>query len=225
MKAFSFTAFISILLLTGCSDPEGTIEIRGKVVDESTKAVLPQREVIIKALIKSDDNVLTANAGQFESDSSGRFSYTLKRVKGSYLYNFYLVGDSAYAFSNNLLGITELKKYGKFLTFSLKRLTDFTITLERKSRTPASDTMFVTWESDKTDGRTLYPYKIVNYGVAPEQGYIWIGGNIKSAIKTKVFADKNAIVTFKLYRSGKRNEIIDTIFCRRDVSNYANFKY
>lgn len=177
------------------------------------------------ALLKSDDEYSRVNAGQFESDSAGRFSYTLIRVKGSYLYNFYLVGDSAYSFSDNRLGMTELKKYGEFLTFSLRKLTDLIITLERKSRTPASDTMFVTWESDGTDGKTLYPYKIVNYGVAPESGYIWIGGNIKSVINTKVFADKNAIVSFKLYRNGKRNEIIDTIFCRRDVTNYANFKY
>jgi hypothetical protein len=209
----------------GCSDPEGIIELRGKVLDIDTKVALPGREIIVHAYIKEGDQYSRINAGQFLTDSSGCFTYSLKKVRNSFIYNFCLSGDSAYAFTTKKLGMTELNRDGQFLTFYLNRLTDLTISLERQTKTPGQDTLFLSWESNGINGKILYPYTLENYGIAPYRGYIWIGGNIKSAIKTKTFADKNTIVYWKLYRNGTRKEIIDTIFCIRDLTNYVNFKY
>jgi hypothetical protein len=225
MKYFSFILFVTIVLFMGCNDTEGILEIKGKVLDENSKVTIPRRAIIIQALIQSDNKLEPVHAGQIYSDSSGCFTYTLRKVKNAGLYDFCLVGDSAYAFSSNKLGLTELKQYGKFLTFYLKKLTDFTITIERKSKTPVRDTLRVLWESNGIDGRFMYPYKIENYGIEPGIGFTWIGGDIKSAIITKAYADKNTIVSWELLRNGKKKEFTNTIFCIRDASNYVNFKY
>jgi hypothetical protein len=225
MKNLIFIVLITIILFISCGNPEGSYELRGKVLDKNTKVPVPHRQIIVQGLIKSADTLIKVNNGQFITDSTGCFTYDLHKTRNSFLYSFYLVGDSAYAFSSELLGITELDRYGKFLVFYLNKLTDLIITIERKSKTPAQDTLFCSWTSDGIDGKILYPYKIINYAKAPEQGYIWIGGNIKSAIETKTLADKTTIVWWKLYRNGTRKEFTDTIFCQSDITNYVNFKY
>ena len=72
-------------------------------------------------------------------------------------------------------------------------------------------TLTVTWETNGIDGQTLYPFKIENYRINSENGLKWIGGDVKSAIKTKVYADKNTIVHWELTRNAKRKDIVDTI--------------
>ena len=225
MKKFNFLTFITIILFMGCTDNEGILELKGKVLDENTKAPIPRREIFVQALIESNDKLIPVNAGQFITDSTGCFEYTLKKVKDSGLYNFCLAGDSAYAFSSNKLGMAELKKYGKFLTFYLNKLTDLTMTINKKSKTPKVDILYVSWVSNGINGKILYPYKIENYGIPPEIGPAWIGGNVSSVIKTKTYADKKTIISWKLYRNQGRKEITDTIFCKRDVTNYVNFEY
>ena len=225
MSRFFLIALLPIIIFTGCTNPEGIIKIRGKVLDEETKALIPRREIIVQSLVKIDDTLVPVNAGQFISDSSGGFEYTLKKVKNSYLFNFCLVGDSDFAFSTQTLGITELNKYGQFLNLYMSKLSDFTITIERQSKSPTPDTLFLSWESGGIDGKILYPYEVLNFGVAPDRAFFWIGGNVRSAIKTKAFADKRTTVWWKLYRNGKRKETTDTIFCRRDAINYVNIKY
>jgi hypothetical protein len=225
MKASGFIAITTVLFFTGCGNPEGTIKIRGKVLDEDTKVSIPGREIIVQALVKKDSTLVPVYGGQFVTDSSGSFNFTLKKMRDSHTFNFCLVGDSAYAFSTITLGVTELNKYGQFLNLYMSKLTDFKITIERKSKTPAPDTLFLTWESDGINGKVLYPFELVNFGVAPDLAFIWVGGNVKSAIKTKAFADKRTTVWWKLYRDGKRTEVTDTIYCRRNVVNYVNIKY
>ena len=209
----------------GCLDTEGTLELKGKVLDENTKVTIPRRKIIIQAFKEVDDNQTPVYVGQFLTDSAGCFAYRLNKAKNAYLYNFYFVGDSAYASSTNLLGLTELKRDGMFLSFNLSKLADFTITIYRKCKSPFCDTLYVSWKSNGLDGKILYPYKIENNGIAPNIEFRWIGGDIKSAIKTKAFADKRTEICFELFRNGKRKEFVDTIFCKRDVANYANFKY
>jgi hypothetical protein len=225
MKFFNLIVFVTCIPVMGCVNTEGTLNIKGKVLDENTKVLIPRRTIIVQALVGSSDKLLPVNAGQFSTDSSGCFTYTLRKVKDAYFYNFCLVGDSAYAFSTHKLGLFEIKKYAEFLSFYLSKLTDFTITIERKSKTPVRDTLYISWESNKTDGKTLYPEKVENYGIPPDIRYRWIGGNVKSVIRTKVYADKKTIVCFELFRNGKKKEISDTILCIRDISNYVNFKY
>jgi hypothetical protein len=225
MKYFSFLAFVTVILFMGCGDTEGMLEIKGKVLDESSQVTIPRREIVVQALVQNGNKLIPVNAGQFHTDSSGYFAYALRKVKNAWLYNFCLVGDSAYAFSTNKLGLTELKRYGEFLTFKLNRLTDFTITIDRKSKKPVRDTLRLSWKSNGIDGKSLYPYKIENYGIAPRMEFLWIGGNIKSAIRTKAIADKRTIICWELIRNGRKKEITDTIFCLRNVPNYVNFKY
>lgn len=225
MKSVIFIFFVAIISFVSCGNPEGNYELRGKVLDADTKTPVPHREVIVHGLIRSGDTLIRVNNGQFITDSSGCFSYKLKKIRNASLYNLYLVGDSDYAFSTELLGMTEIKKYGKFLVFYLNKLSDLVITIERSSKTPALDTLFCSWTSDRIDGKILYPYRIINFATPPELGYIWIGGKINSAIETKTFADKTTIVWWKLYRNGERKEFTDTIFCRRGITNFVNFKY
>jgi hypothetical protein len=225
MKNICFISFFIITLFTGCSDPEGIIELRGRVLDKDTKVAIPRRSIIVHALIKEKDTFTRLNAGQFLTDSSGRFTFLLKKVSNCSFYNFCISGDSLYSFSTNKLGLTDLDRDGKFLTFYLNRLTDLTINIERKCKSHHPDTLFLSWESNGINGKILYPYTLENYGIAPYRGYIWIGGDIRSAIKTKTYADKKTIVYWKLYRNGTRKEIIDTILCLRDLTNYVNFKY
>lgn len=226
MKNLSFIAFITGILLTGYSCTEEDLEIKGKVLDEHTKAAIPNREIIVQALVKNNNKFIPVYNGEFSTDSSGFFSYSLRKVKDVYLYNICIIGDSDYTYSNIELGLTELTRYGKFLCFSLNKLTDLTIKIDLKGRTPNNDVLYVSWESDGIKGTLLYPYTIKNYGfTSSNTGLKWVGGDINSEIRTRVFADKETIVRWEIYSYGKREEVTDTMVCMRDVANYAYFKY
>ena len=78
----------------------------------------------------------------------------------------------------------------------------------------------------------MYPYQIENYGISDNTfalisgfGLRWIGGNINSTIRTKVFADKITTIHWELVRNKKRFETVDTIICKRDLVYVANFTY
>ena len=223
----SFIAFITGILLTGCSCTKENLEIKGKVLDEHTKVAIPNRAIIVQALVKSDNKVIPVYNGEFSSDSSGFFTYPLRKIKDVYSYNFCVIGDSAYAYSNTELDLTELKRYGKFLRFDLNKLTDITITINSKSSIPIDDeVLYLSWKSDGVDGKILYPYTLKNHAFTPSNLALkWIGGDIKSEIKTKVFSDKETIVRWEIYRNGKMKVVTDTIFCMRDVANYVRFEY
>ena len=201
------------------------MELLGKVLDENTKAAIPRRKIIIQAVTKNDNKQTFVDVGQFISDSSGCFTYQLNKVKNTYLYNFYCVGDSTYASSTILLGLTELNRYGKFLSFSLSKLADLSITIYRQSQKPTCDTLYISWESNGLEGKYLYPYKIENYGIKQDIEFRWIGKKFKSVIKTKAFADKMTKIHYEIVRNRKRTEFADTIICKRDVANYVSFKY
>lgn len=225
MRYIRYILFAFSIILTGCMYTEGILELKGKALDEKTQVPIPNRKIIVHALVKSDDKYIPTYAGEFFTDSLGCFAYPLRKVKTVYLYDFAVVGDTAYAFSNNKLGLTELNQYGKFLSFKLRKLADLTIKIDRKSKTSFRDTLYVSWESDGINGEILYPYQIENYGITSDMALRWIGGNVKSVIKTKVYADEKTIVSWELFRKGRPREIIDTIFCKRNVANSLYFKY
>ena len=206
---------------------EGTLEIKGKVIDEYTKMQIPRRDIIVQGLVKNEKELVPIDAGQFSTDSSGCFTYTLRKVKDAYYYNFCLVGDSDYASITRNLGLYELEQNAKYLSFSLSKLVDLTIKIYRESKNPVFDTLSLTWESNGVSCWSLYPYKIDNYGKT--KNYLglttWIGGNVNSTIKTRVFADKRTKLFWDLVRNGKRKEITDTITCKRDITNIVYFSY
>jgi len=224
--------FATGLLLTGCCNTEGTLEIKGKVIDEYTKMQIPGRDIIVQGLVKSDKELVQIDAGQFSTDSSGCFTYTLRKIKDAHYYNFCLVGDSDYAFTIKELGLLELEQNAKYLSFSLSKLVDLTIIINRKSKTPVCDTLSLIWKSDGVYGRFLYPYKITNYGKTNKSFGLpsdleleWIGGYVHSNIKTKVFANKRTKISWELVRNKKRKEFTDTITCKRDFANIVYFTY
>lgn len=221
MRTIFFIAFVAGILLSGCNDTEGILEIKGKVLDESTKVTIPNRKVIVQALMPDDEKYIPCYVGEFSTDSSGCFAYTLRKVKNVFLYNFCVVGDTAYASSNTKLGLT----YGKALSLFAGKLAELTIKFERISKTTFRDTLFVSWASNGIEGNILYPYKIENYGSDSNLGFRWIGGDVKSAIRTKVFADKKTTVNWSLFRNGKLKEITDTIYCTNKGTNSIFFKY
>jgi hypothetical protein len=230
MKNPGFTALLAGILLIGCSGNRGNYELKGKVMDEKTNIPIPNIRIIVHGLVQSEKGLTRSYAGEFCADSSGFFAYSLGKRRNIYLYEFCIVGDSSYAFLNKTLGMTELNRNGKFLSFYLSKLTDFTIAIERKNKTPDDETLYVKWSSNGIDGKKLYPYTIKNYGImdygnSSIRQLKWTGGDIKSAIKTKVFADKETIVILELYKNLKVKEFRDTIFCKRDVFNYVYFNY
>jgi len=48
LKFFIYIALTAGLLLSGCLKTEGILEIKGKVVDECTKALIPGRDIIVQ---------------------------------------------------------------------------------------------------------------------------------------------------------------------------------
>jgi hypothetical protein len=225
-------AFAAGVLLTGCLITTGTLEIKGKVTDEGTNVPVPGRDIIVQGLVGSNDKLVPVDAGQFTTDSSGCFSYTLRKVKDAYSYNFSLVGDSDYAFMTRTLGLLELKQNAEYLFFSLNRLVSVTINIYRKSKTPVCDTLYLSWVSNGVDGGILYPCTIDNFGKTTnyfgptsDLGLRWIGGIVNSTVKTRVFADKKTKIYWDLARNRKRNFFTDTITCRRDMINNVNFVY
>jgi hypothetical protein len=225
MKSILFFTLVSVLLLVGCLQTEGLLQIQGKIMDESTKRTIAGRKVIIQALTKIDDEFISSNAGDFITDSTGCFSYKLNRVKNVYWYEFSVVGDTAYACLNKNLSLGELTSEGTFLEFYLDRLTDFKIKINRISKSPALDTLYVSWKSDGIEGKSIFPYEVGNNWLDSKGRLRWIGGDIKSMIKTKVFANKITIVRWELFRDGRYKEFKDTILCIRDIENVESFKY
>lgn len=216
---------IAFLLGLGCCS-EDKIDIAGKVLDIHTKVAIPHRKIIVQAMVKSGNKDIPVYNGEFLTDSSGCFTYGMKKIENVYSYNFCVMGDSAYAYSNTELDLTELKRYGRFLCLNLNKLTDITITINSKSSTPVDEVLFVSWKSDGKPGRLLYPHKIINRGTTLSGSDLtWTGGNINSEIKTKVFANKETIVQWEIFRDGKMKVFIDTIYCMRDASNHVSFKY
>ena len=211
--------------MTACQSGSEYMNLKGKIVDAQTNQPAAKRKVIVHDLFRNGDSEKEQYQGEFYTDENGSFTYKLRKSKTTYFYTFNVVGDSAYAFSNNLLGMTDLNNYGKFLEFKIRKLTTLDIKIERKSLTTYRDTLFVSWKSDNMDGEILYPYKIENYGIACEMPLRWIGGDVKSTILTRVYGDKKTIVRWILFRNGRRSEIYDTIFCKRSEPNNIHFRY
>jgi hypothetical protein len=218
--------------MAGCVNTEGTLKIKGKVLDESTKNGIYWKNIIVQGLVVSNNKFETIEVGQFSTDSSGCFTYSLKKVKGAYDYNFCFVGISEYPVTIKKMTLIGLEQNAKYLSFSLDHLVDLTIKINRKSKIPLCDTLRLCWESNGVFGASLYPYKINNYGrtknsfgLPSDLDLLWIGGNINSTVSTKVFEDKMTILTWELYRNGKRREFNDTITCKRDFANIVYFSY
>ncbi len=231
IKFFIFITYASGVLI-GCVNTEGTIKIKGKVLDESTKTGIPWKNIIIQGLVNSNNKLEPIEAGQFSTDSSGCFTYSFRKIKGAYNYNFCFIGNSEYPVTIDKMTLVGLERNAKYLFFSLSKLVDLTIKIYRISKTPVRDTLRLIWESNGVYGLSLYPYKVHNYertnnsfGLTSDKDLIWIGGNVNSTINTKVFADKRTELNWELYRNGKRMEFKDTITCKRDFANFVYFTY
>jgi len=230
-KFFIFITFISGVII-GCLNTEGTLIIIGKVLDESTKTGISWKNIIVQGVVDGSNKTEPVEAGQFSTDSSGYFSYSLRKIKDVYNYNFCFIGNSDYPVTIHKISLFGLKSSAKYLSFPLNKLVDLTIKINRKSKTPVCDTLHLIWESDGIYGLSLYPYKINNYGRTNNSiGFTsgrdlwWTGGNVNSTINTKVFADKRTELNWELFRNGRRKEFTDTITCKRDFANIVYFTY
>jgi hypothetical protein len=231
IKFFILLAF-ALGVLTGCVKTEGILKIKGKILDESTKTGIPWKGIIVQGVVNTDDGSETVEAGQFSTDSSGCFTYSLKKIKGAYYYNFCFTGNSYYPVTIKKMSLGGLESNAKYLFFTLSKLADLTIKINRKSTTPVCDTLHLCWESDGVFGLSLYPYTINNngratnsFGLTSARDLWWKGGNVNSSINTKVFADKMTELSWELFRNGKRMEFTDTITCKRDFANIVYFSY
>src|SRR5664279_3337470 len=99
-KFFIFIAFASGVLL-GCVNTAGTLKIKGKVLDENTKMGIPWKNIIVQGLVNRSDKLEPIEAGQFSTDSVGCFTYSLRKIKGAYEYNFCLIGKIEYPVAIN----------------------------------------------------------------------------------------------------------------------------
>ncbi len=225
MKRLRLIAFVLSILVSGCTNTVGTINLKGQVVDEYTKVKLPNRTIIVQAWVEVNEEPHYLYLDSFTTDSTGCFAYTLHKVKNVSLYNFTVEDDADYAASENILGLTDMIVDGWDLVFKVRRLTDFTIQINRSDKTFLRDTLLVSWKTDGIDGTSIYPYGVENYMINPDKGLVWIGGEVKSKIKTKVYADKNTVVRWELFRKGRNQVITDTIYCLRNVANNARLNY
>jgi hypothetical protein len=224
--------FIIALLSIGCLRTEGDLNITGKVTDEFTCEEIPCRNIIIQGIKKRNDSIFTTEAGQITTDSSGKFKFRLHKIKDTRAYNFVIVGDSDYALKANERTLFDLERNPDFISFSMNRLTDLTIIINRKAKIPASDTLSLAWDSNDVFFWSLYPYRIYNYDktnnfkvASPGSELRWFGGYVNSIVRTKVFSEKKTKIYWDLNRNGKRIEYIDTITCKRDVINRIYFSY
>lgn len=212
-------------IIFGCVNTEGEIKIKGKTLDVVTNEIIPYRKVVVEAILYNQDESKKIGVGHFISDSLGCFSFKLNKVKDAYYYNFQFVGDSTYASSSKCLGVTEMENNSKFINFYLNKLSKLTIMVSKSSKSMPDATLYLNWKSDGNDGRTLYPSKISNYGSAPEYNFKWSGKNVNSRIETRVFTDKPTIINWEIWNGNKKQEIIDTIICKRGITNFVNFTY
>jgi hypothetical protein len=224
--------FSAAILLTGCLNTEGILEIKGKVIDEYSKDQIPGRTIILQGLVKSNNSFVPVDVGQFTTDSTGNFTYSLRKIKDAYYYNFDLVGDSSYSFKTIMLGLYEIEQNAKYLTFKLSKLVELTFNIQKKSKTTFRDTLYLSLKSNGVDFSNLYPYEIENYGITDNSsdflaglGLRWIGGDIKSKVKIRVFANKVTKIHWELKRDKLRREFIDTLTCKRDLKQTINFNY
>jgi hypothetical protein len=215
-----------LLLTSGCFEPVDD-HVEGRVVDELTREVVPNQEILVHDMIEMNNKVVPVRTNLLRTDNAGHFNYTLNPDRRVF-YVFCVVGDSLYGHSNYRLSYRDFYLNRNYVTFGVCKLTDLTFIIERKDKANLTDTLYITWESDGINGKTLYPYEIKNYGKygnCDSMEFRWIGGNIESVIETKVYADKKTIIRWRLFREGHIQEINDTIICNRNVDNYTYFKY
>lgn len=225
MQKISLLAYIFTIFLLGCNNTVGSLEIKGKVVDDSTRVPVPGITIMIQALDESSEITKEVYVCDLVTDSAGCFARTLKKVKNTSIYTFSINGNPDYQPTVKLLGLSDLHSYGKFLTLEVTRIADLVIKINRENKSSLRDTLIVSWETNGSDGKDFYPYKIVNYRINSQTGLIWIGGEVKSEIRTKVFADKITVVHWELFRNGTQRDIFDTIFCKRAVNNSIGLVY
>jgi hypothetical protein len=225
MRYFIVLTLFWVIILSDCSHPEGTLQLAGKVVDRDSDIPIPHRTIIVLTAKSVSDFDSGYVIGHFITDSLGGFSYRLQKVRNVYFYNFLVVKDKSYASSDNVLGLTELKQNGKFLSFKIRKLTDLSINIVSISNQPNNDILYVSWKSDKTEGKTLYPYKVENNGLITNNRLKWTGGKVNSVIKTKVYATKPTVIKFELFRDRKYKEFVIEVFCKENIDNSVLFKY
>jgi hypothetical protein len=126
IKFFIFIAFTSVLL-TGCLNTEGTLKIKGKILDESTKTGIPWKNILIQGFVDSNNESEPIDAGQFSTDSSGCFTYSFRKIKGVYNYNFCFIGNSEYPVTIHKMTLAGLVRKADYLIFPLSKLVDLTI--------------------------------------------------------------------------------------------------
>jgi len=224
MKYLSILIYTIFFVLTGCISTEGTVELEGNVYDIQTKVSVPCRKVIIQGFVSSNQKLI--DAGYFYTDNLGHFAYTLKKIKGAYSYSFHFVGDSAYSASTQELFLIYLNENSKFLSFYLTKLANLTFTIVKTDKETSSDEiLYFSWKSDGVDGKTIYPYQVINYGKPPIFDFKWIGNNINSIIQTKALAGKKVIISCEIVNGKVKKEIVDTIICKLNQDNNFTFKY
>lgn len=225
MKNILYIVFLAGILFPGCINTQGILKINGKVIDEYTKEPIATRNIFVQALVGSGKSLVTVDAGNFTTDSSGYFTYSLRKVKDAYSYNFCLVGDSDYLFKTDKVALSYLERNAKYLSFSLSKLAEVSFIIFKESETAVCDTLFLSWRSNGILGGDIYPYKINNYGLTSGKELKWIGRRVESTVKTRAFADSRTIVRWVLYRNGQKKEISDTIICKRDKVNEVYIRY
>mgnify|MGYP001086918128 CR=1 FL=1 len=232
MKFIICLTLILSMLSHGCVSVGGKLALKGKIIDDVTMSRIPGREVIVDGLLEINDEFVPVYAGQFSTDSSGVFSYKLKRVRGARFYNFHVVGDTNYAATTRRFNFFQLSVNSKRLVIPLRRLAGLTIKIEKLSHTTRQDTLYLSWESDRINFRNLYPYEIEKKGITdipvmviPGLGLRWIGGEINATVRTRIYAGKMTKIHWELARNKKRSEFTDTIISKGERVHLVHFTY
>jgi hypothetical protein len=224
-----FIILFSILSIFGCEDDnhlyDGTLNIKGKISDDYTGEGIQNTELSIQGVSSSEGVFgLRLDLGKFKTNSEGYFSGEIKKMKNVERYDFILLADANYYSVIKEMSVSDVEGNLLNLDLTLSRLTELVINIEKTSPASIIDTLYISW--GVINNQVYGPFQPLNFtGTQPDLGMRWIGGEVKSSIKTKTLANKTTEIITEIFRSGQYTLSYDTLYCERDVVNTYNINY
>lgn len=227
-KFRTFLINILALIICSCSDDglfDGSVSIKGKLYDEYTNIGVPDILVTVDAISSNGLFGTRAEVGSFVTNSLGEFSTEIKTLPDASRYEFFIQGDTTHYSSTIDIDTEDFEYSASNLNFAIHLLTDLTINLEKITQTEINDTLYLSWGVINIVYGPFFDCDVINYENIPDNGFRWVGGNVKSTIRTKTIANKEIEIILNLYRNGIQEYIKDTFYCERNIQNVINFKY
>lgn len=225
---------IIVLLATGLvfyscqnDDPlfEGTLTIYGTVADDYTGKGIPNVKLTFTG-VSGDVGIFggSVELGSFKTNSSGQFWGELRKLRDVERYDIMLIEESQYYSTVLPFSVVEMETQSDNLNLEMSRYTDLEIRLEKIADPNIPDTLYLSW--GVIQNSVYGPFDpIIFDGTQPDIGHRWIGGEVRTTIRTRTLANKHTEIIVDLYRNGTRTLTFDTLYCERNVLNTFDIFY